>query len=261
MPPDEAPATDAVADPATVPDSQSKGLLVGLLIIALLLALILIQLRPQLPPNNVATPATSDSLQAAIDIERAALNRELAALNLPPLTEPQQPSPAPATTRRETPDKVAQRIAADSRTLIAHATDLQRLLNTKDDEIAAATREVLQAQKQLLAMSKQLSALKQQNASSLTGAESQTLQRGAEIAAARTAAVEKSLAEANVRLADYANAPSAAEHANLQSLYQDALRARDFFENHAAELEKKLTPGPADSTGPGAATDPELPQL
>jgi|GEM_PF-7035997 len=256
LPPDEADAADA-ASPA---HGQGKSLLVGLLIIALLLALILVQVRPDLLPKPTAEPATPD-LQAAIDAERAELNRELVALNLQPLKQAAPASPQ-ATSAGESQHEVAKRIAADANTLAAHAADMQRLLDAKDAEIAAATNKVLQAQRELLAMSKQLSALKQQVNSGLPGAESEILQRGAEIAAARTAALENNLAEANARLADYANTPSAAEHASLQSLYQDALRAREFFEKRSSELEKQLAPqAPAPPAESLLETDLGLPQL
>jgi hypothetical protein len=254
--PDEAHAADA----ATPADGQGKSLVVGLLIIALLLALILVQVRPDLLPNSPAESATQD-LQAAIDAERAELNRELVALNLPPLKQPASNSSS-AVSLGQSQSEVAKRIAADANTLASNAANVQRLLDAKDAEIAAVTNEVLQAQKELLAASKQLNVLQQQVHSSLPTAESEILQRGAEIAAARTAALGKSLAEANARLADYANTPSAAEHASLQSLYQDALRARDFFENRASELEKKLSaqaPAPPAESLP--ETDPGLPQL
>jgi hypothetical protein len=243
-------ANAAEAEVDGQPDGQSKTLVVGLLMIVVLLALILLQIRPDLLAHSSATEATA-AAQAAIDAERAELDRELASLNLPRLERPGASAPQTAS-RVESPTEVAKRLAADSQTLAAHAADVQHLLDAKEAQLAAAAKEVLQAQKDLLAMSKQLSALKQQLGSGLTSAESDALQRGAEIAAARTAALEKTLAEANARLAEYAGAPSAAEHANLQGLYQDALRARDFFEKRATELEKQLAAPPA-AGAPGPA--------
>jgi hypothetical protein len=206
--------------------------------------MILLQVRPDLL-SFASGPASSPELaemQEALEIERAALERERASLGLPAL------SPLAA---GEAPAAIATRMAADAKALVERAAALERIAAEKDAELAASAKELVAAEKDLLAMARKLSALQQEVDSGMLGGEAETLRQGAQLNAARTQALEKSLAEANARLDGFANAPSAAEYADLQRLYQDALRARDFFEKRAADLEKQLSPtaGPADPAG------------
>ena len=129
-------------------------------------------------------------------------------------------------------------------------TDVATLREQLAAQVAASDAQLASMAGQLEAARQQLAAAAKQSNNGLLDGEAETLRRGAELSAARTAQLEKELAAAKASLEAYQGAPSAAEHDDLKRLYQDALRARDFYQKRAAELEKQSAGGQPDAGEP-----------
>lgn len=219
------------------PAKSERGVMVGgLVIIAILLALIITQVRPDPGAADSAERSRIARLESAINAERQALNIEREKAGLPPITFPALEESA----GKESPAAIAERLGADARRLATFAEEMERVIRRKDEEVAAGAMALAESEKQLSGLAKQISSLQEQLEDGAPSAELVKLRRRAKEAADRSAESEKALAAANVRLAEYENAPSAADYEDLQRRHEESRSARDFFEQRAMALEEQF---------------------
>ncbi len=219
-------ATPPSGDHTTARKTLSLPAMLGLVLGALLVG-ILIALALRAKPDNNAPTGDSSLATAHADLEarRNELNRQRAALGLPPLD---------ASSGSESVDDVAARIKKDIATLTDASAKFQQLLAESDAEAAQKSRELADSEKirqELLHENSRL--MEERDKAHATSGPTEQLRTQLEQA-------NKELATLRERLASTENRPTEASLESTKRQLEEANRARAFFENRAKVLEAKL---------------------
>ncbi len=171
-------------------------------------------------------------LQAEANALRSELNRERMAMGLRPLEGGSEPV-----------GDIAKRLRKDAETMAALAGSFQTMLAEKDGELSAKSAELLRSEQLRHSLASESVRLQGELQRALvSSAEADLLRRDL---AAITGQRDTLAAE----LAALANGVSAADFADLQRRYDEALKAKEFFEARAKQLD-----------GSTAAPPPPVPQ-
>ncbi len=205
------------------------GLLACLAIV--LLVLLVLMSRRGVTSGSAADSADLAELQAEANALRGQLNRERIELGLRPLDDGSEPI-------RE----IAVRLKKDTDTLVTLAGSLEAMLEEKDLKISAMGAELLrsaQSRQGFAAESARLQGELQQAA--VNGAEGDRLRR--DLAAMKTQrdALAGELAELRKELASKQAAGVPDDLLDLKRRFDETLRAKEFFEAKAKELEGNVS--------------------
>lgn len=227
------PAPPAAETTSAVPATKSAmppAVALAFVIIALLGVLIVMVLRGNRGGSAALTPELTQ-LQAEANALRTQLNNERIAMGLRPLEG-----------GSESVEEIAGRLKKDADTMVALAASFQAMLADKDIEIKAKNAEILrleQLRESFAAESKRLNDELQRALVSGSGAD--LLRRDLDGMKAQRDALATELANLRAELAEKGKGVSADDFADLQRRYEEALRAKDFFEARVKELDGELS--------------------
>lgn len=242
---DAEPGVDASKDVADKPeqsaDSGKFGHSIGkanpvILLLFMILVMVVVLAVVTLRGNrsNQTDIASEDPVMAALkaDLEarRAELNRQRVAMGLPPIEGASEPI-----------EDIASRLKNDTDTLVGLAGRFQQMLGDKDSEISQRNAEVLRLEKLRQDVSMDNQRLQAEvSRAQLAAAEADRLNRLVADMQAQKDSLSFELADTRAKLADADGSVNADDFADLQRRYDEALRAKAFFENRATELEEQL---------------------
>ncbi len=167
------------------------------------------------------------ALKADLEARRSELNRQRMAAGLPPLEGGSEPM-----------EEIAKRLKTDADTLVALSGRFQQILTEKDAQITKVNQDLLRAEQIRQSLSAELSRVQSDFQKALvSGSEADGLKRLLAESNAQRDALASELAAARDQLANMKGAISEEDYADLERRLEEALRARDFFENRAKELE------------------------
>ncbi len=221
----------ATAAPAPSANPGIFYAVAGVVIAALLVALFILTVQRK-KHQSTADQKEIQALTADLQASRADLNRERTSLGLRPLEN-----------GSESAEDIAKRLNKDAGTLVALANSFQKLIEEKNQELDGKSKELLRAEqlrKTLVAENSRLQAEVSRQMvegadgtlakKELAGVQAQRDVLAAELAKARDAAAA-------------AGGQSNDEFLSLQRRYEEAVRAKDFYEKRVKELEGG-SPGP-----------------
>lgn len=222
-------AIPAARQPATpsgvVPSQANRNLWIAVGVLTLLF-FISILLRPG-PGGTSPAPAEHDpdiaATRAEIEARRAELNRQRAEMNLPPLA-----------TRGEALEDITARMRKDGDTLISLIERSQQLLVEKDRLLTEKNVELIRSEQLREALSTELARAQ------VTNADATRMSDEVAAALARANALADELAAARRQIEELSANPPTDELDVMKRRLDEATRARDFFEQRAAELETRL---------------------
>ncbi len=207
--------------------------ILALVIIALLGVLLALMLSGNLRGSggNQASQADVVELEAETKALREQLNRERMAMGLRPLEG-----------GSESIDDIAGRLKKDADAMVALVGSLQKMLAEKEALISAKEAELLRSEQLRQSLSADSARLQGELQRALVAASEADLARR-ELSAmkAQRDALAAELATLRDTLATRSQGVSAEEHADLQRRYEEARRAKEFFEARVAELEGELS--------------------
>lgn len=169
------------------------------------------------------------ALKADLAARLTELNRQRAAMGLQPLEGTSEPI-----------EDIAARVKSDADTLVGMAGRFQQMLAEKDSEISQRNGEVLRLEKLRQDVSIENSRLQTElNRAFLASTEVDQLNLLIADTKAQRDALSMELKDTRAKLAE-ASGISADDFADLQRRYDEAIRAKAFFENRCNELEAQL---------------------
>ncbi len=199
-------------------------------IIALLGVLIVMALK-----NGSLLSGTSTVDLASIKAEenalRSEINNQRIAMGLRPIEGSSEPI-----------EEIAARMKKDADTVVALAGSYQKLLAEKDNELSARNAEILRSEKLRGALSAENARLQGELQRALIGSSDMDLLRRdlADVKSQRDALAAEIKDLRQKMLTMNAGIP-ADEYADLKRRYEEALRAKEFFEARVKDLEGDLT--------------------
>lgn len=205
-----------------------------LLFMVLLMVFLLILISLKSGGSN-DTGANSDdpvlaTLKADVEARHSELNRQRIAMGLPPLEGGSEPI-----------EDIAARLKDDTDTLVGLAVRFQQMLADKDAEISSRNGEVLGLEKRLQAAHRENSRLQSEmDRAVVSASEVAQFRKSAADMQAQRDVLSRELADVRAQLAEAEGAVNSEDYADLQRRYEEALRAKAFFENRANELESRL---------------------
>lgn len=219
--------TPEVADRAgTFPKTITPVLAMTFVVIALVGVLIatLVQGKSRNSPSSGSAIAT---LQAEVDARRTELNRQRVAFGLNPLASGSEPI-----------EDIADRLKKDAATLVALAEKFQELLGEKDTQLIAANAESLRSEKLRQSLSAEAARLQQELQRALVGgSDAELLRRDMLELREQRDAYAAELASVREQMQSMRAGVSAEDYADLKRRFDETLRAKEFFEARAKELE------------------------
>ena len=221
--PDQTEAGEEINDDAAHGrPSMSPNMVLAFVIVALVGVLIVMGLRGGFGSGALGSSDVTQ-LQAEANAIRSQLNRERMSMGLRPLES-----------GSESADDIAARLKKDADTMAALATSLESMLGEKDAVIAAKSSELLrseQLRQSLVAESSRLQGELQR--ALVSGSEAERLRREFDLLKSQRDALTEELAAKG-------NSVASDEFDELQRRLDEAVRAKDFFENRVKELEADL---------------------
>lgn len=234
--PDEIPAAGDKADSEILSDAEpmvSKPITPGVAVLAFIALALLSALVAMAVRNATNGPARS---VAAIEAQvreaelRNEINARRTALNLPPLEEK---------SHGESIEEMTARLKKDADLIVATAAGYQKLMEEKNSQLEARNDEFLQSEQLRNDLAKECSRLKLELQKAMVGgSETEMLRRDLQELKAQRDALQTSLAEATRKIEAMSANPDAEDYDHLKRRYDEAVRARDFFENQVKELKK-----------------------
>ncbi len=238
---DKAPTDDHSTEPADYESNRAEessrapvppAVALGFVIIALLGVLIVMGIKGGLlGGSSSSNNADMVKLKAEVDARRNELNRQRAMMGLAPLAGTSEPI-----------EDIAKRLKSDADTLVALAGRFQEMLAEKDSELSAKNGEVLRSEQLRQSLTAENQRLNTELSRALIGGSdadrlrsdlaSMKSQRDA-LAAELTSTIEK--------MKTMSAGVSEDEFADLKRRYEEALRAKEFFEARVHELEGDLS--------------------
>ncbi len=205
------------------------GIALAFVIIALLGVLIVMVLRNGSFSASVGNNEVA-SLQSEVDARRADLNRQRVALGLSPLEGSAEPI-----------SDIADRLKKDADSLVSLASRFQEMLAEKDSDLSARSGELLNSERLRKSLFEENNRLQGDlNRALVNGSDADRLR--AELTGLRSQRDALSI-ELNAAREQLKNASgiSSDDYAALQRRYDEAARAKDFFESRVKELEGDLS--------------------
>jgi outer membrane protein OmpA-like peptidoglycan-associated protein len=197
----------------------------GFVIVALLVVLLVISNRGRM--GGGYTNEDLVELQAEVNARRSELNRERMAYGLRPLEG-----------GSEDIEDIAARLKKDADTMVALAGSFQSLLAEKDTQFSAKSAELLRSEEQRMSLAAEAQRLRSQLQEALVNSSTaEAVQRELANLKAQRDALSAELATLRQQPAGV----NAEDFADVQRRLEEALRAKDFFESRAAELEAELS--------------------
>lgn len=175
--------------------------------------------------------ADLSTLQAEANALHSDLNNQRIAMGLRPLEGSLEPI-----------EEVAARMKKDADTVVALAGSYQKLIAEKDNELSARNAEILRSEKLRAALSAENARLQGELQRALVGSSDLDLLRRdlADVKSQRDALAAEVKDLRQKMLTMSAGIP-ADEYADLKRRYEEALRAKEFFEARVKDLEGDLT--------------------
>lgn len=199
-------------------------------IIALLGVLIVMVLRN----GSLVSSATSgdvSGLQAEVDARRAELNRQRVAMGLSPLDSNVEPI-----------GDIANRLKKDADSLVALASRYQEMIAEKDKELTAKNSDLLISEKLRQSLFAENNRLQNDlNRALVGGSDADRLRADLVDLKAQRDALAGELAALREKMKTMSAGVSSEDYADLQRRYEEARRAKDFFEARVKELQGDLT--------------------
>lgn len=202
----------------------------------LALLLMISLLTRQWQPRSASTRALADdaevaAIKADLEERRAELNRQRAELDLPPLSG-----------RSDRAGDITARLRKDADTLVSLVERYQQLVAEKDREITEKNVEIIRSEQRREALAAELEEARGMPRESNDGRSAQ-LEEELAAALTRSNQLADQLTEARRSLAELEASPPSDEVDILNRRLDEAKRARDFFEQRAAQLERRLEGG------------------
>jgi outer membrane protein OmpA-like peptidoglycan-associated protein len=221
--PDQTEAGEEINDDAAHGrPSMSPNMVLAFVIVALVGVLIVMGLRGGFGSGALGSSDVTQ-LQAEANAIRSQLNRERMSMGLRPLES-----------GSESADDIAARLKKDADTMAALATSLESMLGEKDAVIAAKSSELLRSEQLRQSLAAESSRLQGELQRALvSGSEAERLRREFDLLKSQRDALTEELAAKG-------NSVASDEFDELQRRLEEALRAKDFFENRVKELEADL---------------------
>ena len=221
--PDQTEAGEEINDDAAHGrPSMSPNMVLAFVIVALVGVLIVMGLRGGFGSGALGSSDVTQ-LQAEANAIRSQLNRERMSMGLRPLES-----------GSESADDIAARLKKDADTMAALATSLESMLGEKDAVIAAKSSELLRSEQLRQSLAAESSRLQGELQRALvSGSEAERLRREFDLLKSQRDALTEELAAKG-------NSVASNEFDELQRRLEEALRAKDFFENRVKELEADL---------------------
>ena len=221
--PDQTEAGEEINDDAAHGrPSMSPNMVLAFVIVALVGVLIVMGLRGGFGSGALGSSDVTQ-LQAEANAIRSQLNRERMSMGLRPLES-----------GSESADDIAARLKKDADTMAALATSLESMLGEKDAVIAAKSSELLRSEQLRQSLAAESSRLQGELQRALvSGSEAERLRREFDLLKSQRDALTEELAAKG-------NSVASDEFDELQRRLDEALRAKDFFENRVKELEADL---------------------
>lgn len=237
MPDEKAPSEEEVnvetqssGDAGTVAKPNlPPAVALAFVIIALLGVLIVMVLR-----NGAWLTSGSSTdikaLQAEANALRSEYNNQRVAMGLRPIEGTSEPI-----------EEIAGRLKKDADTLVVLAGSYQKLLAEKDNELTARNAEILRSEKIRAALTADNSRLQSDLQRALVnGSDFEILRRDLADVKAQRDALAAELKEARQKMQTMSAGVSNDEYDDLKRRYEEALRAKQFFEARVKELEGHL---------------------
>ena len=197
-------------------------------IVALLVVLLVVSMRGRMASGYNSEDVSE--LKAEATALRSQLNRERMALGLRPLEGGDS----------EAIEDIADRLKKDADTMVALAGSLQSLLAEKDTQLSGKNAELLRSEEQRQSLAAEAQRLRMELQQALVGSsESDLLRRDLATLKSQRDALSAELTSLRDQLAN--GGGTSDEFAELQRRLEEALKAKDFFESRAAELESELS--------------------
>jgi flagellar motor protein MotB len=221
--PDQTEAGEEINDDAAHGrPSMSPNMVLAFVIVALVGVLIVMGLRGGFGSGALGSSDVTQ-LQAEANAIRSQLNRERMSMGLRPLES-----------GSESADDIAARLKKDADTMAALATSLESMLGEKDAVIAAKSSELLRSEQLRQSLAAESSRLQGELQRALvSGSEAERLRREFDLLKSQRDALTEELAAKG-------NSVASDEFDELQRRLDEAVRAKDFFENRVKELEADL---------------------
>lgn len=219
----------AEAKPGTRPAVTLNPVLVLLfMILAMLIVMAVTILRRGAGPSGATEDPTVAAIRADLDARRSELNRQRMAMGLPPLEGGSEPV-----------EEIAKRLKADADTLAGISGKFQQMLADKDAELSARNAETLRLEKLRQDVSLENGRLQSELQRALIASDgNERLKMMLADSQALRDALSREVATLKEELAVAGAGVSQNEFADLQRRYEEALRAKDFYEARAKELEE-----------------------
>ncbi len=219
----------AETKPSTRTAAQLNPVLVLLfMILAMLIVMAVTILRRGGGPTGTPDDPTVAAIRADLDARRSELNRQRMAMGLPPLDGGSEPV-----------EEIAKRLKADADTLAGISGKFQQMLADKDAELSARNADTLRLEKLRQDVSLENGRLQSELQRALIASDgNERLKMMLADSQAQREALSREVATLKEELAVAGAGVSEDDFADLQRRYEEALRAKDFYEARAKELEE-----------------------
>lgn len=198
------------------------------MILTILVVLAVTSMKQGKQTGSSAEDPTIRAIKADLEARRSELNRQRMAMGLAPLDNGSEPV-----------ENIAKRLRADAETLAGISGKFQQMLADKDAELTTSNAETLRLLKLRQDVSMENARLQNELQRALIGSsETDRLKMMLLDSQAQRDALSLELADMKQKLTEQAGAVSGDDFADLQRRYEEAVRAKDFFEARATELEE-----------------------
>jgi DNA repair exonuclease SbcCD ATPase subunit len=175
-----------------------------------------------------------EALKAEVELGWEHLNQQRRAAGLAPLEANAEPM-----------DEIAHRLKKDADALIALSKRFDGVLAEKNASIASLNKEIQRLEKFRESVSEENARLQAElKSSAINPNETKLLQDQLAAAKAQQTKTSAELRDALQQLAVANDQGNADDYADLQKRFEEALRAKDFFETRVKELEQNSIPAP-----------------
>lgn len=215
--------------PSTRTAAQLNPVLILLfMILAMLIVMAVTILRRGGSPDGTQEDPTVAAIRADLDARRSELNRQRMAMGLPPLDGGSEPV-----------EEIAKRLKADADTLAGISGKFQQMLADKDAELSARNADTLRLEKLRQDVSLENGRLQSELQRALIASDgNERLKMMLADSQSLRDALSREVATLKEELAVAGAGVSQNEFADLQRKYEEALRAKNFYEARAKELEE-----------------------
>jgi outer membrane protein OmpA-like peptidoglycan-associated protein len=219
----------AETKPSTRTAAQLNPVLILLfMILAMLIVMAVTILRRGGGTTGTQEDPTVAAIRADLDARRSELNRQRMAMGLPPLDGGSEPV-----------EEIAKRLKADADTLAGISGKFQQMLADKDAELSARNADTLRLEKLRQDVSLENGRLQSELQRALIASDgNERLKMMLADSQAQREALSREVATLKEELAVAGAGVSEDDFADLQRRYEEALRAKDFYEARAKELEE-----------------------